>query len=155
MSIYDDPEDYGPYDWRNRGGTKAGKIAADSSRHYPNKDEGHILRQIMAQTGLTEAQVRADIKYRRMLAKAQKQSQVPKRSTEEKLYAKLLKRACQQTKLAKEHPETIRVLQSVIDKEIERMGWFFRQGRPEHKFLTNLTAKKLIERLNDLRNLRR
>lgn len=43
-----------------------------SAPHAPNKDEAKALRRIMAQTGLTEEQVRAHKKYRIELSNAQK-----------------------------------------------------------------------------------
>jgi hypothetical protein len=42
------------------------------SPHAPNKDEAKALRRIMAQTGLTEEQVRSHKKYRIELSNAQK-----------------------------------------------------------------------------------
>jgi hypothetical protein len=40
--------------------------------HAPNKNEAHVLRRIMSQTGLTEEQVRSHRKYRQELSQAQK-----------------------------------------------------------------------------------
>lgn len=39
--------------------------------HYPAKKEAKLLRRIMAQTGLTEAEVRSRKKYRKMLSETQ------------------------------------------------------------------------------------
>jgi hypothetical protein len=39
--------------------------------HYPAKKEAKVLRRIMSQTGLTEAEVRSRKKYRKMLSDTQ------------------------------------------------------------------------------------
>jgi hypothetical protein len=44
--------------------------------HYPCKKESKVLRRIMAQTGLTEAEVRSRKKYRIELSKAQTNDKV-------------------------------------------------------------------------------
>lgn len=115
---------------------KAERVEHDPSRHYPNKAEAECLRRLMSTTGLTEEQLRADIKYRRMLSAAQKEGQKAKRTPQQKFYAKLVKEACRTTKLAKEHPETLTVLQKIIDepswwrsREMARLGI-------DHKTLT-------------------
>ena len=115
MGFYEDDEDY--YDnSRNYVNTrKAGKIANDPSKHYPNKDEAQELRKIMASTGLSEKEVRADKKYRKMLSDAQKVGQKAKRTEVEKFYQDLIKEACKKTGFAPQHPDTLKALQEVIE----------------------------------------
>lgn len=94
---------------------KADKIRKDPTKHYPNKDEAAELRKIMASTGLTEEEVRADKKYRKQLSDAQKAGQKAKRSVATKWYQMQIKKACRQTKLAPQHPETLKVLAELLD----------------------------------------
>lgn len=133
-------------DWLEDGvGRKAGKILNDPSKHYPNKAEAECLRYLMATTGLTEVEVRAKIKYRRMLAEAQKIGEAAKRSPLEKFYARLVRRACRKTKLAKEHPETLKALQKIIDDLPKyRYYWrtFYELGKTD---LSTLKAKTVLE----------
>jgi len=97
--------------WRfNR---KRGMIKNDPTKHYPNKQEGKLLRRIMSETGLTEEQVRSHKKYRKMLTDAQKSGQKEKGWSPfhlrvmEKVFKRLLKKVCKELGLAKEHPKTI------------------------------------------------
>jgi hypothetical protein len=101
---------------------KGDKIRNDSSKHYPNKDEAQELRKIMASTGLTEEEVRADKKYRKMLSEAQKAGQKAKRTEIEKFYQELIKEACKKTGLAPQHPETLKILDEII-KERQGRSW--------------------------------
>jgi hypothetical protein len=118
MSIYtekfmdDDIEYYNPQPSINSRKTK--KILNDPTKHYPNKDEAQELRKIMASTGLTEEQVRQDPKYRKQLSEAQKEGQKAKRSDVTKWYQLQIKKACRQTKLAPQHPETLKVLAEIL-----------------------------------------
>jgi hypothetical protein len=119
MSIYtekfmdDDIEYYNPQPMVDS--RKADKIRRDPTKHYPNKDEAQELRKIMASTGLTEEEVRQDKKYRKMLSEAQKRGLVAKRDALTKWYHRMIKEACQQTKLAPQHPQTIEALQKILD----------------------------------------
>ena len=139
MSIYTQKE----YDYEDdldfvARGKKPRKIANDSSKHYPNKNESRELRKIMAETGLSEAEVRADKKYRKQLSDAQKAGLKPKRSEAELWYHHCIKEACRKTGLAKEHPETLMELQAVLDERYN--GW----RRP--KFTTEkLSATAVIK----------
>ena len=103
-------------------GRKAAKIANDPSKHYPNKDEAQALRKIMASTGLTEKEVREDVKYRKVLSEAQKVGQKAKRTETERFYKKLIKEACKKTTFAPQHPETLKVLDEII-KERQGRSW--------------------------------
>lgn len=135
------------FDWRDRGKGKAGKIARDPSKHYPNKNEAELLRHLMATTGLLEEEVRERPKYRRMLAVAQKMSVQAKRSSEEKFYAAVVKKACRETKLAKEHPETLRVLQEWLDNlPVHYYRMFY---HVDHLDLSSLKAEAIVKALNE------
>jgi len=115
MSIYTErlTDDY--YDSVSIAGSKkAEKIRKDPSKHYPNKDEAQELRKIMASTGLSEEEVRQDKKYRKMLSDAQKAGQKAKRGVATKWYQLQIKKACRQTKLAPQHPETLKALDEIL-----------------------------------------
>lgn len=105
---------------------KSSKIKHDNTKHYPNKDEASLLRNIMRKTGLSEEQIRSNAKYRKMLSEAQKSSQKSKFDTkEEKFYKDLIKRACKETGLVPQHPDTLVVLQTLIKQEFSRYkSWF-------------------------------
>jgi hypothetical protein len=117
---------------------KSRKITADDTKHIPNKNEGKKLRQIMSTTGLTEEEIRNDKGYRVELANAQKEGVKPKRTETEKWFQTRIKSACKQTGLAKEHPETIKVLDEILERDYNNYNkpWFMHD---------NLKAKKVIE----------
>jgi len=94
---------------------KARKIANDPTKHYPNKNEAKLLRQLKVKTGLSEIEIRENKEYRKMLSVAQKEGEKALRSNVDKRHQHLIKIACRETKLAKEHPETIKVLQRLLD----------------------------------------
>lgn len=102
---------------RNR---KGAKIAYDSTKHYPNKNEATALRKIMADTGLSEEEVRADSKYKKVLSEASKRGNKAKRTDIEKAYHTLIKKACKRTGLVPEHPETLKVLDEILENEKHR-----------------------------------
>ena len=58
----------------------------------------------------------ADKKYRKMLSEAQNAGQVPKRSKAEKWYLSKIKQACNITGFASQHPETIKVLDEILNR---------------------------------------
>jgi hypothetical protein len=97
-----------------RNSKKGIKILNDKTKHYPNKDEMHLLRKIKAETGLSEEEIRADKKYRKMLSEAQKQGQKGKKTEHEKFYQNLIKEACKKTGLVPQHPDTLTVLDEII-----------------------------------------
>lgn len=141
MWVYDYLEcDYVWHDvcWGKDTGRKAGKIANDPSKHYPNKNEARILRRIRSQTGLSEQEIRRDYKYRKMLSEAQKQGQKPKYSPTEKFWHNLIQKACRETGLAKEHPDTLAALDCIIEDHFTRSWW-----RP--LFTEPLPAKVVVE----------
>jgi len=116
---------------------KMQKILHDSTKHYPNKDEAAVLRKLMSFTGLSEIEIRAIKKYRIILSKAQKDGQNAKNGKVTKWYCSLIKRACRQTKLVPQHPETLKVLQKLIDNGDYPRGLYF--------FHNNLSAKTVVK----------
>ena len=142
MSIYtekfmdDDEEYYNPQPSINSRKTK--KILSDPSKHYPNKDEASLLRKIMASTGLTEEEIRKDKKYCKMLSEAQKEGNIAKRTPSEKWAHMVIKDACKETGLAKEHPKTLEVIERLLKER--KHGW----GRREIFYNPPSTAKNLL-----------
>lgn len=122
MGFFEDDEDYYDNSKTYVNQRKAGKIANDPTKHYPNKDEAQALRKIMASTGLTEKEIREDPKHRKVLSEAQKAGQKPKRSEIEKFYRDLIKLACKKTGLVPQHPETLKLLDEII-KERQGRSW--------------------------------
>ena len=126
-----------------RRGKKWDKIAYDPSKHYPNKHESECLRRIMAQSGLTEEEVRANKTYRIELSKAREEGVKAKRSQTTKWCQNVVKRACQKTGLVPQHPETLKVLDEMLN---DRYGsaWgvpFGLVGRPNAKTIVRNYAK--------------
>lgn len=110
-------------------GKRAEIIRHNRCGHIPNKDEAQELRKIMASTGLSEKEIRQDPKYRKMLSEAQKAGQKAKRTETQRTFQKLIKKACQQTGLVPQHPETIKALQEILDKRALsyfRRSWWIR-----------------------------
>lgn len=110
---------------------KSSRIQNDNTVHYPNKNEARLLRRIMASTGLSAEEVRGHYKYRRMLSEAQKRGQRPYgssryRDDKKEFYTRLIKRACKETGLVPQHPDTIVILQCLIDDEFQRGRWSWR-----------------------------
>jgi hypothetical protein len=106
-------------------GSKAGKIQRDDTIHYPNKNEAHLLRRIKSMTGLSEKEIRGHHRYRKMLSEAAKSGQKAKYvCDEEKFYKDLIKIACQDTGLVPQHPDTLVVLQCLIDDRFGRESWW-------------------------------
>lgn len=92
------------------------KIENDPTKHYPNKNEGDVLRKIMAETKLTEEEVRDIKKYRKMLSDASKSGEKEKSNPVVKWYRGKIKDACKITGLAPQHPKTIIELQKILDR---------------------------------------
>lgn len=125
---------------RYSGQPKRRRIANDPTKHYPNSNEAKTLRRIMSSTGLTEEQVRADYKYRKELSQAQKEGQKAKRTNAERWCHKIIKIACRETELAKEHPKTIEAIDRILtEKKNDTWRFFFFGNPPEN-------AKVLLER---------
>lgn len=102
---------------------KSNKIQKDNTKHYPNQDESSLLRNIMADTGLSEEQVRDIKKYRVMLSEAQKQGQKPKTGAVKKWYLKRIKEACKKTGLVPQHPKTLKVLDEILYDKYKCSWW--------------------------------
>lgn len=92
------------------------KILNDPTKHYPNRDEAKVLRKLKLKTGLSEEEIRANKEYRKMLSDAQKIAEKPKLNEVDRFYLGLIRYACRNTKLPREHPETIKWLQNHIDQ---------------------------------------
>ena len=123
------------YDFR---GKKGQKIDHDPTKHYPNKNESALLRRIKSDTGLSEKEIREHKKYRVILSEAQKRGEKPIHSDVEKFYGKLIKKACQITKMAKEHPKTIMCLDELIEQKFNKRWW-----KPIG--IKKLSAKKVVK----------
>ena len=108
---------------------KTMKILSDPTKHYPNKNESQELRKIMSSTGLNEKEVRQDPKYRKQLSDAQKAGQKRKRSEATKWYQMQIRKACRQTKLVPQHPETLKVLAELLKdanpRWLRHSAWMF------------------------------
>ena len=114
---------------------KGKMVANDPTKHYPNKDEAKLLRKIMSDTGLSEEEVRAIKKYRVMLSEAQKEGHKQDYRDFNRYYRKQIKKACQETGLAKEHPDTIAALQKIFDDDYSN-AWrrpYWLRGIPSAK----------------------
>lgn len=97
-------------DWQNSPRRLKKRMAAPNV-HIPNKAEAKTLRKIMAETSLTEAEIRTHKKYRKQLSDAQKEGAKPLDFTQrrERKIRKLLKQITSSPrspgyKLPKEHP---------------------------------------------------
>jgi len=142
MSFYEDDDDY--YCRTYTTARKVKKIANDPTKHYPNKDEATELRKIMASTGLSEEEIRADKKYRKQLSDAQKRGEKAKHTPQEKWCHLIAKKACRTTGLPREHPETIKVLNELLLEAKNGGGWYGRR----HVWIWSpmpTTAQKVFE----------
>jgi hypothetical protein len=122
--------------------SKKQKKIAYFGGHIPNKNEAEALRKIMASTGLSEKEVRADANYKKALSEASKRGNNPKRSDTEKAYQTLIKKACKRTGLVPEHPETLKVLDEILKNEKDR---YFSRSFILSK-LGGLDAKQVVEK---------
>lgn len=124
-------------------GKKVAKILHDPTKHYPNKMEAKTLRRIMSETGLTEEEVRSNIKYRRMLSEARKFNEQSCYGKVTKFYRNIIKSACKETGLVPQHPDTIKVIEDKLSHFRNGVGW----GRPWYLYWYghNIpTAKKVV-----------
>ena len=121
------------------------KIQHDNTKHYPNKDEASLLRKLMTETGLSEKEVRDIKKYRIMLSDAQKLGQKPKRSEANKHYQNMIKDACKQTGLVPQHPDTLKILNEMLQnggsKYWYRKRWWMISSNPTAKTIVRDYAK--------------
>ena len=74
-----------------------------SGPHAPNSNEAHALRRLMAQTGLTEAQLREHKCYRVQLSEAQKSK--GSKTPLQRRALRVRKNVTRELQLPKEHPQ--------------------------------------------------
>jgi len=117
---------------------KAPKIIHDDTKHYPNKNEAALLRKLKNETGLSEEEIRNIKKYNVMLSEAQKTGERGKRTKVERYYRDIIKLATKKTGLAKEHPETIKVLDEMLNELRNRR-------KPWYIYSNNYSAKTIIQ----------
>ena len=86
--------------------------------HVPNKNEAQLLRRLMAQTGLTEAELREHKTYRQQLAQAR--SARGTKSAEQRYGLRLRKQVLRELKLPKEHPA---VKAAFLARAQQGWGW--------------------------------
>ena len=118
---------------------KACKVISDETKHYPNKNESKLLRKLKKQTGLSEEEIRKVKKYNKMLSEAQKTGEKGKRTKAERYYRDMIKSATKKTGLAKEHPETIKVLDEMLN------GLTYKR-KPWYCYFDNYSAKTIIQK---------
>lgn len=93
--------------------------------HAPNKNEGQLLRRLMAQTGLPESELRQRKTYRQQLAQAR--SARGTKSAEQRYGLHLRKQVLRELKLPKEHP----AVKAAFFARVQQ-GWGWRRPAPEH-----------------------
>lgn len=91
--------------------------------HYADKNEARLLRRIMSETGLDEAQVRSIKKYRVMLSDTQKKQGSFNRI--DRVLKSFLKSITRDLKLAKEHPK----VKAEFDKRLATLTRWNRFGQ--------------------------
>ncbi len=102
--------DYEWIEWQNP------KKSLPPNVHQMNSDESRLLRKLMSETGMSEKEIRAIKKYRKLLSDAQKSGEIQK-STERQKYIKMvMKIATKELKLAKEHPLVIERFNQLMDE---------------------------------------
>jgi len=84
--------------------------------HIMGKPEAKVCRKLMADTGLTEEELREHKKYRKLLSEAQKEGEKAKLNARQKKKRDLMKKATKTTGLAKEHPDTKKVYAELVDE---------------------------------------
>lgn len=92
--------------------------------HVPNKDEAKLLRKIMADTKLTEEEVRSKERYRKMLAEVSREGEKAKLSRYQKLERDLMKRVTKELGLAKEHPKCIERYNELLKEKQNASYWW-------------------------------
>jgi hypothetical protein len=97
--------------------------------HIPSKNEAHLLRKLMSQTGLTEAEIRMKPLYRKMLSQSQGKIDFYSslKNAKERLLRRFFKQVTKQTGLTIEHPKSLALAKNML-KEKSRYTQAF-----EHK----------------------
>lgn len=83
--------------------------------HLPNSGEAKKLRQIMAETGLTEEQIRKVKKYRQQLAKAANVNPKPRMHPLDRKWKNIVSTFTRKHNLAPGHPTIIAELRQWVD----------------------------------------
>lgn len=83
-------------------------INAPTGVHIMNKNEAKLCRKLMAETGLTETELRTHKKYRKMLSDEQKKGTKAKLHPIDKARRDCMKTVTKLLKLPKEHPTVIK-----------------------------------------------
>lgn len=117
---------------------KSKRIRNNPDKHIPNKLESKLLRKLMSENSLSEEEIRSNIKFRRMLAKAGKSGESIQGSRVRKWYYKIIKNACRKTKLAPQHPKTIETLQKMLNN-------YSHFNTPWYILNINNNAKSVVE----------
>lgn len=144
MSIYTESLDELSFPlWNKDRIRKSKKISCDPTKHYPNKAEASLLRRLMSENGLTEEKVRAVKKYRILLSEAQKKGEIRLVNGAVKWYRSKIKRACRITGLVPQHPETIKVLDEILNDSYYDWGRpYYYRDKPNAITIVKRYAKK-------------
>lgn len=105
--------------------------------HIMNKNESKLCRKLMAQTGLSENELRQHKKYRVMLSNAQKVPKAKIASYVGKAVRNIIRRIQKETGLTIQHPISKEMLKTEI-AEIEKCG--IRYYVPKDILLMHLRA---------------
>lgn len=130
-------------------GKKAIRIKGNDTIHYPNKDEARLLRSIMSETGLTEEEVRSNRHYNVMLSEAARSGRKSKSDNNSgigKFYRDLIKKACKETGLVPQHPDTLVVLQCLIDERFDRFQGYWRWSLWMHGNNNPIKAEEAVKK---------
>jgi len=124
----------------------------NNAPHAPNKNESECLRRIMAETGLTDEEVRSHKIYRKQLAEASKAH--GNKNEAQRYMLRLMKKITKQTKLPIDHPETKTLFISTWNEIKENVGgWarfnFYRRNAEEAyssaRYLSSKRFKKDLQ----------
>lgn len=85
------------------------KKTAPPDKHIPDKNEARVLRRIMSQTGMSEAEIRSIPKYRKILSQSERRV-IDRSNSNHQIYKfleRLMKNVTRDLKLPKEHPSVV------------------------------------------------
>lgn len=96
--------------------------------HKMNKNEGKLLRRLMAETGMNEEEVRSIKKYRKQLSDAQDRGETPLTLNEmaSKSYKELCALVSRESGLPPWHPKFTRTLSKKIESQGGMSAWRLR-----------------------------
>jgi hypothetical protein len=89
--------------------------------HIPNKHEAETLRKIMAETNLTEEEIREIPKYKKQLSIAQKKQ--GNKSSKDRTWIFVLKQVLRKCKLPKEHPDVRKLFKEEMIERQKKCIW--------------------------------